>query len=81
MAVSEYCKTLSGRRWSGNQITLALQDEDGLVNRNLAVRWGQIGLTVKIGIVRLAFLEDVVEGSQQHSGNRKNGFLMSPALL
>ena len=42
-----------------NQITLTLQDEDGLVNRNLAMRWGQIGLTVKSGIVRLAFLEDI----------------------
>jgi|GEM_PF-5008529 len=43
-----------------NQITLTLQDEDGLVNRNLAMRWGQIGLTVKSGIVRLAFLEDII---------------------
>ncbi len=81
VVVRQYCKTLSRERWSSNQITLTLQDEDGLVNRNLTMRWGQIGLTVKSGIVRLAFLEDVVDGSQQHSGNRKNGFLMSPALL
>lgn len=61
VAFRQYYDSLRGRHWCGNQITLTLQDEEGLINRNLAMRWGQIGLTVKIGIVRLAFLKNVVD--------------------
>ena len=38
-------------------------------------------LAVKLRIVRLIFLEHVVNGGEQHSGNSDNGLFMSPAFL
>lgn len=36
---------------------------------------------IEFGIVRLIFLENIVYGSQQHSGNGDDGLLVSPAFL
>ena len=38
-------------------------------------------LPIELRIVRFIFLEHVVNGGEQHSGNGNNGFLVSPAFL
>ena len=40
-----------------------------------------VALTVKFRIVRFVFLEDVVDGGQQHSGNGDDGFLVASTLF
>jgi len=40
-----------------------------------------IGLSIKIRIVRLTFLEHIVNGSQKHSGDGNNCFLVSSPLF
>lgn len=60
---------------------MALEDIDGFFNGNLAVcRW-PVSLAVKFRVVRFIFLEDVVDGSQQHSGNSDDRFFVPPTLF
>ena len=40
-----------------------------------------VALAVKFRIVRFVFLEDVVDGGQQHSGNGDDGFLVASTLF
>lgn len=60
---------------------MPLKDEDGCVHRNLAVRGRPVALGVEFRIVRLIFLEHVVDCCQQHPGDGDDSFLVSPALL
>ena len=41
----------------------------------------QISLTIEFRIIRLIFLEHVVNGSKQHSGNGNNRFLVASAFF
>lgn len=43
-------------------------------------RW-IVRLSIKVGVVRLILFEDIVDGSQQHSRNRDDGFLVTSALF
>ena len=43
-------------------------------------RW-TIGIAVEFRIVRLIFLEHIVNGGEQHPGNSDDRFLVSPALF
>ena len=45
------------------------------------MRGRPVSLAVKLWVVRFIFLEDVVDGSQQHSGDSDDSFFVSPALL
>lgn len=64
-----------------NKIPLPLQDEDGFFHRNSPVNRRKFGLSVEFGVVRLVLFQDVVDGSQQHSCNSDNSFLVTPALF
>ena len=43
--------------------------------------WRSVSLAVKFRIVRFAFLENVVDGGQQHSGNGNNRLFVPPTLF
>ena len=43
-------------------------------------RWS-VALAVKLRVVRFIFLENVVDGGQQHSGNGNDGFFVSTTLF
>ena len=60
---------------------LALDDEDGLLERDLAVCRRPVSLAVEVRIIRLIFLEHIVDGRQQHSCNGNDRFLVSTALF
>lgn len=64
-----------------NKIPLSLQEKNSFPHRNRTVSRRNIFLAVKLGIVRLIFLQNVVDGGQQHSGNGNNSFLVTSALL
>lgn len=40
-----------------------------------------VGYAVEFRIVRLIFLEHIVNGSQEHPGNSDDGFLVAPSLF
>lgn len=40
-----------------------------------------VGLTVKLRVIGFTFLQNVVDGGQEHSGNGDNRFLVPPAFL
>ena len=60
---------------------MALDDEDGLLKRNLTVCRRPLRLAVNVRLIRLIFLEHIVDGRQQHPGNSNDGFLVSPPLF
>ena len=60
---------------------MPLDDVDSLLQRNLAVCRRAVSFAVEFGIIRLVFLEHVVDGGQQHSGDGDNRFLVAPALF
>lgn len=72
---------LKGVSRSSYQITLPLKDEDDFIYRNLTVGWRLVCLPVKFRIIRLIFLEHVVNDREQHSGNSDDGFLVTSALF
>jgi hypothetical protein len=43
--------------------------------------WRSVRLAIKFRIVRLVLFQDIVDGSQQHSGNSSHGFLVTAALF
>ena len=60
---------------------MPLENEDGFRHGNLTVRWRSVCLPVKFRIVRLIFLENVVNSCKEHSGNGDDCFLVSTAFL
>ena len=64
-----------------NKIPLPLQNKNSLLYRNRTVSRRSICLAVKIGVVKFIFLQNVVDGSQQHPCNGNNSFLVTSALL
>lgn len=60
---------------------MPLEDEDGFFHRNLTVLRRSVGVAVEFWVVRLVLFENVVDGSQQHSGDGDDGFLVTPALF
>lgn len=69
----------SGR--DGHQIALSSENEDSLVNRDFTVRKRTISLAVEFRVIGLVLLEDVVDGSQWHSGNGDDSLLVAAALF
>ena len=60
---------------------MALDDVDSLFQRNHAMCGRAVGYAVEFRIVRLIFLEHIVNGSEQHPGNGNDRFLVSPPLF
>lgn len=48
---------------------------------NFPLNRGLVRLAAKLWIVRLVFLQDAVDGSQQHFGDSDNRFLVSAPLF
>ena len=60
---------------------MPLEDEDGFFHRNLSVLRRSVGAAVEFGVVKLVLFENVVDGSQQHSGDGNNRLFVAPALF
>ena len=58
-----------------------LDDVDSFLKRNLAVCRRPVGFAVEFRIVRLIFLEHIVNGCEGHSGNSNDSFLVTPPLF
>src|SRR5574344_1692859 len=65
----------------GYKIPLPLQDEDSLLHGHCPVFWRSVDPAIQLGIVRLILFENVVNGSEQHSGDSNNRFLVTSALF
>ena len=60
---------------------LSLEHEGSLLDGNGSMFWRSVRPAIEFGIVRLILFEDVINGSEQHSGNSNNRFLMTSALF
>ena len=60
---------------------MSLQDVNRFIHGDLTVCWWPVVLAVEVGVVRLVFLQDIVDGSQQHSGDSNDSFLVSSAFF
>ena len=58
-----------------------MQDKNCFLYRNRTVSRRNIYFVGKLSIVRLVLLQNVVDGSQQHSCNSDNSFLVTSALF
>ena len=60
---------------------MPLENKDSFLHGNLTVRWRSVSLPIKFRIVRLIFLEYVVNSRQEHSSNGDDCFLVATAFL
>ena len=60
---------------------MPLENKYGLFHGYLALSGRLVRLSIKLSIVRFVFLQNVVNGSQEHSGDSDNRFLVSAPLF
>ena len=60
---------------------MPLEDKDSFFYRNLPVYRWLVTLAVEFRVVRLVFLEHVVDSRKEHPGNGDDGFLVTSALF
>ena len=58
-----------------------MEDIDSFFHRNLTVYRRSVSLAVKFRVVVFIFLENVVDGSQQHSGNSDDSLSVTTTLV
>ena len=58
-----------------------MKDVDGFSNRNLTVSRRTISHMIEFRVIRLIFLQHVVNSCEQHPGNGDDRFLVAPPLF